>query len=94
LHGQVLVVFLYRLENITLLWYDIFNCNWLATRWQLYSTHIHTNNTENDTKQTIRRTTQKLGRVWAVPRLWGFYPGICLTTEEKARKNVSQGSHT
>jgi len=29
-----------------------------------------------------------------VPRLCGFYPGICLTTEEKARKNFSQGSHT
>jgi hypothetical protein len=27
-----------------------------------------------------------------VPRLCGVYPGICLTTEEKARKNLSQGS--
>ena len=27
----------------------------------------------------------------AVPRLCEFYPGICLTTEEKARKNLSQG---
>jgi hypothetical protein len=25
-----------------------------------------------------------------VPRLCEFYPGICLTTEEKARKNLSQ----
>ena len=33
--------------------------------------------------QTIHRTTQKLGRVRAVPRLCGFYPGICLTTERK-----------
>ena len=32
------------------------------------------------------------GRVRAVPRLCGFYPGICLTTEEKAWKNLSQGS--
>jgi hypothetical protein len=30
--------------------------------------------------------------VRAVPRLCGFYPGICLTTEEKARKNLSQSS--
>ena len=52
--------------------------------------HIHTNNTENNTKQTTHRTTQKLGRVRAVPRLCGIYPGICLTTEEKARKNLSQ----
>ena len=27
----------------------------------------------------------------AVPRLCEFYPGICLTTEEKAQKNLSQG---
>jgi hypothetical protein len=26
-----------------------------------------------------------------VPRLCEFYPGICLTTEEKARKNLNQG---
>jgi hypothetical protein len=26
--------------------YDIFvNCNWVVTRWQKYSTHLHTNNT-------------------------------------------------
>ena len=58
-----------------------------------------TNNIQNNTKirrttQKIHRTTQKLGRVRAVPRLCEFYPGICLTTEEKARKNLSQGSHT
>jgi len=29
---------------------------------------------------------KKLGRVRAVPRLCGFYPGICHTTKEKARK--------
>jgi hypothetical protein len=25
-----------------------------------------------------------------MPRLCEFYPGICLTTEEKARKNLNQ----
>ena len=30
--------------------------------------------------------------MWAVPRIWEFYPGICLTTEEKTWKNLSQGS--
>jgi hypothetical protein len=30
--------------------------------------------------------------VRAVPHLYGCYPGICLTTDEKARKNLSQGS--
>ena len=51
--------------------------------------------------QTIHRTTQnkqyterhkKFGRVLTVPHLCGFYPGICLTTEEKAWKNLSQSS--
>jgi hypothetical protein len=36
---------------------------------------------------------KKLGRVRAVPRLCGHHPGICLTTEKKERKNLSQGSH-
>ena len=27
-----------------------------------------------------------------MPRLCELYPGICLTTEENARKNLSQGS--
>jgi len=64
--------------------YDIFNCNWVDTRWQQYSTHLHTNNTQNN--------TINLGRVRTVPRLCELYPGVCLTTEEKARKNLSQGS--
>ena len=51
--------------------------------------------------QTIHGTTQNkqyieqhnnFGRVRAVPRLGELYPGICLTTEEKARKNLSQDS--
>ena len=43
--------------------------------------HIYTQN-----------NTINLRRVRAVPRLCELYPGICLTTEEKARKNLSQGS--
>jgi hypothetical protein len=30
--------------------------------------------------------------VLAVPHICRFYPGICLTTEEKAQENLSQGS--
>jgi hypothetical protein len=67
------------------------NCSWVATRWQQFSTHLHTNSTQNDTKQTIHRTAH-LGRVLAVTHLYGCYAGIFLTTEEKARKNLSQGS--
>jgi hypothetical protein len=59
------------------------------------STHLHT-------KQYIEQhiivtnntwiTIHELGRVRAVPRLCEVYPGICLTTEEKARENLSQGT--
>jgi hypothetical protein len=47
--------------------------------------------------QTIHRTTQNkqnikqhknFGRVRDLPLLWELYPGICLTTEEKARKTL------
>jgi hypothetical protein len=37
-------------------------------------------------------TNNKSGRVLAVPSLCELYPGNCLTTEKKARKNLSQGS--
>ena len=75
------------------IWYDIFiNCNCVVTRWQQYSTHLHTKSTQNGTKQTIHRTTQQFGIVRAVHNLGELYLGICLTTEEKARKNLSQGS--
>jgi len=58
-------------------------------------------NTVHNYTQTIHRTTQNkqyieqhnnFGRVRALPRLGELYPGICLRTEEKARKNLSQGS--
>jgi hypothetical protein len=60
--------------------------------------HIDTQTVHRTTQltQTVYtgRTTQQFGRVQAVPRLCGLCPGICLTTEEKARKNLSQGSRT
>jgi len=51
--------------------------------------------------QTIHRTIQnkqyieqhkKFERVWVVPSLCELYPGIFLTTEEKAWKNLRHGS--
>jgi hypothetical protein len=51
--------------------------------------------------QAIHITTQNkqyteqhkhFGRVRAVPRLGELYPGICITTEKKARKTLRQGS--
>jgi len=64
--------------------------------------HIYAQTIHRTTQltQTIHKTTQKntqntkilRRRVQAVHCLCGLYPGICLTTEEKARKNLSQGS--
>jgi hypothetical protein len=51
------------------------------------STHLHTNNTQNNTNNN--RTTKITNNVEGCgPCLVfaSFYPGICLTTEEKARK--------
>jgi hypothetical protein len=56
------------------------------------STHLHTNNTQNNTNNN--RTTQITNNVEECrpyPVFASFYPGICLTTEEKTRKNHSQG---
>ena len=57
------------------------------TRWQKYSTHLHTNNTQNDTKQIIHRTTQQFWKSadrapswlvlpWHLPYNWGKKHGI------------------
>jgi hypothetical protein len=55
------------------------------------------------THKKIKRTTQNKqyieqhkhsGIVRAVPRLVELYLGICLTSEGKARKTLSQGSRT
>ena len=36
--------------------YDIFvDCNWVDTQWQQYSTHLHTNSTQNN---TMKQNTQ------------------------------------
>jgi hypothetical protein len=51
------------------------------------SKHLHTNNTQNNTNNN--RTTQITKNVeecGPCPVFASFYPGICLTTEEKSRK--------
>jgi hypothetical protein len=56
--------------------------------------HIYTQTVHKTThnKQYIEQHKNGTGTVRAVPRLGELYPGICLTTEEKARKNLSQGN--
>jgi hypothetical protein len=47
---------------------------------------------QHKNKQYIEQHEKIRSLVRAVPHLCGFNPGICLTTEEKARENLSQGS--
>jgi hypothetical protein len=57
-------------------------------------TFTHKQYTEQHKKKQYIEQHKNFGRVRAVPRLGELYPGICLTTEEKARKILSQGSRT
>ena len=56
--------------------------------------HIYTQTIYRRTIQNKQYVEQhnNFGRVRAVPLLDLLYPDICLTTEEKIRKNLSQGS--
>jgi hypothetical protein len=56
------------------------NYNWVVTHWQWLIYVYRERNIHNNKKMCEVRT---------VLRLCDLYPGICLTTEEKARKNLS-----
>jgi hypothetical protein len=60
----------------------------VITRWQY--TFTHKQYIEQHKYQTNNTNNNCCGRVRAVFCLCEFYPGICLTTEEKARINLSQ----
>jgi len=36
------------------------NCSWVTPQWQQYSTHLDTNDIQNDTKQTIHKKKKNL----------------------------------
>ena len=75
-----------------MIWYDmIVNCNWVAIQWQQYSTHLHTNSTQNDTKQTIHRTTQKFWKSAGHVPSWQVLPWHLPYNWGKTQKNLSQG---
>jgi len=52
-------------------------------------TFTHKQYTERHKTTNTYKHTKVFGRVRAVPRLCELYPGFCLTTEEKAWKNLS-----
>jgi hypothetical protein len=55
------------------------NCNWVATRWQCYSTHLHTNNAQNNTK--ILEV-----KCWPCPIFAGFTLAFALQPRKKHGK--------
>jgi hypothetical protein len=70
------------------IWYDIFNCNWVDPRWQQYSTHLHTNstqNTENETYITIKRK-KKFGKCWPCPVFASYTLTFALQLRKKHEK--------
>jgi hypothetical protein len=46
------------IQSWYMIWYDIFNCNWVDTRWQQYSSHLHTNSTQNTPNRTYITITK------------------------------------
>jgi len=43
-------IIIFRIINLNYMIYDKFvTCNWVDNRWQFYITHLHTNNTQNNT---------------------------------------------
>jgi hypothetical protein len=86
-------------DMIYMILYDIYDIYLTAvglTPGGRSTVHIYTQTIHRTTQstQTIHRknTVHYLGRVRTVSRLCEVYPGICLTTKEKARKTLSQGS--
>ena len=72
-----------------MIWYMVYdmiycvNWNWVVTRWQQYSTYLHTNNTQNDTKQTIHRTIQRLEECGPCPVLASYTLAFALQLRKK-----------
>jgi hypothetical protein len=66
----------------------IFSCNWVDTRWQWNSTHLHTNstqNTQNGTYITIKKLTN-VGSVGRAPSLTSYTLAFALQLRKKHGK--------
>jgi N-acetyl-gamma-glutamylphosphate reductase len=72
--------------------FDIFDKLQLGSHLVALAEYTFTHKQYTEQHKTIHRTAQKFARAWVVPHLYGFYRGICLTTGEKERKNLSQGN--
>jgi hypothetical protein len=75
---------------------DIFvNCSWVDTRWQQYSTHLHTNSTQNNTiNNKTTRITNKTTQITNLEECWlcPVFANYTLAFALQLWKNLSQGS--
>ena len=66
------------------IWYGTFNRNWVDTRWQYYSTHLHTNSKQNNTINNL--TGKSAGRALSLRVIPWHLP----STEEKGGKSTEK----
>jgi hypothetical protein len=73
--------------------FDIYvNCNWVVARWQYYSTHLHTNNTQNNTnKYRTTEITTNAEDCGPCPVFASFTLAFALQLRKKHGKYLSQG---
>jgi hypothetical protein len=66
----------------------IFSCNWVDTRWQQYSTHLHTNNTQNTQNGTYEYITikRKDGKCGPFPVFASYTLAFALQLRKKHSK--------
>jgi len=91
-------------KNIVLFNIRVFiDCNWVVTRWQQYSTHLHTNNTQNDTINNFSwkafcHSSPEPEECRPCPVFASYTLAFVLPLRKKARKRiyivVSRGVHT
>jgi hypothetical protein len=62
--------------------YVIFNCIWVDTRWQQYSTNLHTSNTQN-TENGTYITIKKLGKCGPCPVFANYTLAFTLQLRKK-----------
>jgi hypothetical protein len=74
----------------------IFNRNWVDTRWQQYSTHLHTNstqNTQNGTYITIKNLTYiTFKKIDLNIRNIKIFPGREMPKFEQQRQDTKKGN--
>ena len=75
--------------------YDIFvNCNWVVTQWQYYSTHLHIDNTQNNTNNNTTQITPNLEECGPCPVFANFTLAFALQLRKKLGKTSVRVQYT